>query len=57
MEPIYRNGSRLRAVARGSGLLIIGRLSRGECTVARLQKLAGSDQSTVSRHLATLWGC
>jgi ArsR family transcriptional regulator len=44
----------LKALAHESRLLIIDRLHRGECTVNTLVDLVGSDQSTVSKHLAVL---
>lgn len=44
----------LKALAHESRLRIVERLSRGECCVCELVKLVGSDQSTVSRHLARL---
>ncbi len=44
----------LKALANESRLLIIDRLSRGECSVGDLTDLVGSDQSTVSKHLAVL---
>lgn len=44
----------LKALAHESRLLIVDRLSRGECSVGELQQLAGSDLSTVSKHLALL---
>lgn len=44
----------LKALANESRLLIVDRLSRGECTAGELTRLVGSDQSTVSKHLAVL---
>src|SRR5579863_5083706 len=44
----------LKALANESRLLIVDRLSRGECTVGDLRELVGSDLSTVSKHLALL---
>jgi ArsR family transcriptional regulator len=44
----------LKALAHKSRLIIVDRLSRGECSVGDLQKLVGSDLSTVSKHLALL---
>jgi DNA-binding transcriptional ArsR family regulator len=41
-------------MANESRLRIIDRLSRGECSVGQLTDLVGSDQSTVSKHLAVL---
>ena len=34
--------------------MIVDRLSRGECSAGDLTTLVGSDQSTVSKHLAVL---
>ncbi len=44
----------LKALANESRLMIIDRLSLGECSVGQLTELVGSDQSTVSKHLAVL---
>ena len=44
----------LKAIAHESRLLIVDRLSRGECSVGDLRELVGSDLSTVSKHLALL---
>ena len=44
----------LKAVANESRLRILDRLSRGECSVGELTDIVGSDQSTVSKHLAVL---
>ena len=44
----------LKALAHESRLLIVDRLSRGECSVGDLRELVGSDLSTVSKHLALL---
>ncbi len=44
----------LKAMANESRLMIVDRLSKGECTVGELTDLIGSDQSTVSKHLAVL---
>ena len=49
-----RQAKVLKAMANESRLVIIDRLSRGECTVGELTTLVGSDQSTVSKHLAVL---
>ncbi len=52
---VYRDVSRvLKALSSESRLLIIDRLGRGEATVSELRDLVGSDQSTVSKHLALL---
>ena len=51
----YRQQARvLKALANDSRLLIIHRLDQGECSVGELTGLVGSDQSTVSKHLAVL---
>ncbi len=44
----------LKALANESRLMIVARLGQGECTVGELVELVGSDQSTVSKHLAVL---
>jgi ArsR family transcriptional regulator len=44
----------LKALANESRLRIVDRLSRGECSVGELTEMIGSDQSTVSKHLAIL---
>ena len=44
----------LKALANESRLMIVDRLSRGECTAGDLTRLIGSDQTTVSKHLAVL---
>lgn len=44
----------LKALAHESRLMIVDRLSRGECSVGELRKLVGGDLSTVSKHLALL---
>lgn len=44
----------LRALAHESRLMIVDRLSRGECSVGDLHELVGGDLSTVSKHLALL---
>lgn len=44
----------LKALANESRLMLIDRLSRGECTVGDLTEMLGCDQSTVSKHLALL---
>jgi ArsR family transcriptional regulator len=44
----------LKALAHESRLLIIDRLAQGDCTAGELTELVGSDQSTVSKHLAVL---
>ncbi len=44
----------LKALAHESRLMIVDRLSRGECSVGELRDLIGGDQSTISKHLALL---
>jgi ArsR family transcriptional regulator len=44
----------LKALAHESRLMIVDRLSRGECSVGDLRELAGGDLSTISKHLALL---
>lgn len=53
-EKFKRQAEVLKALANTSRLMIIDRLSRGECSVGELVKLVGTDQSTVSKHLAIL---
>jgi len=54
---VYRRQARvLKALANESRLMIVDRLGQGECTVGELVELIGSDQSTVSKHLAVLRG-
>ena len=52
---IFKQQARvLKAMANESRLIIIDRLGKGECSAGELTKLIGSDQSTVSKHLAVL---
>jgi len=52
---IYKKQAKiLKALANESRLMIVDRLSRGECSVGELTEMVGSDQSTVSKHLAVL---
>jgi ArsR family transcriptional regulator len=44
----------LKALANESRLKIVDRLSRGEASAGELTRLVGSDQTTVSKHLAVL---
>ena len=44
----------MKALAHPSRLMIVHRLGRGECSAGDLVELVGSDQSTVSKHLAIL---
>lgn len=54
-EDLFRRQAQvLKALANESRLMIVDRLSRGECSVGQLTELVGSDQSTVSKHLAML---
>jgi len=54
-EDTFRRQARvLKALANESRLKIVDRLSRGECSVGELTQMIGSDQSTVSKHLAVL---
>ena len=46
----------MKALANETRLMIIDRLSEGECQVGELVRLMGVDQSTVSKHLAVLRG-
>ncbi len=49
-----RQASVLKALANESRLMMVDRLAESECTVGELTELVGSDQSTVSKHLAVL---
>ena len=52
---VFRAQARvLKALANESRLMIVDRLSRGECSAGDLTRLVGSDQTTVSKHLAVL---
>lgn len=54
-EDVFRRQAQvLKALANESRLMIVDRLSRGECSVGELTDLVGSDPSTVSKHLAVL---
>jgi ArsR family transcriptional regulator len=44
----------LKALAHESRLLIVDRLAQGDCSAGELTEIVGSDQSTVSKHLAVL---
>lgn len=51
----YKRQARIhKALANETRLMVIDRLSRGECTVGALTKMVGLDQSTVSKHLSVL---
>jgi DNA-binding transcriptional ArsR family regulator len=49
-----RQAKMLKALAHESRLMIVDRLSRGECSVGDLRDLVGGDLSTISKHLALL---
>lgn len=52
---VFRSQARvMKALANESRLMIVDRLSRGECSAGELTQLVGSDQTTVSKHLAVL---
>jgi len=52
---VFRSQTRvLKALANESRLMIVDRLSHGECSAGDLTRLVGSDPSTVSKHLAVL---
>jgi ArsR family transcriptional regulator len=54
-DDIFRRQARvLKALANESRLKIVDRLARGETSAGDLTELVGSDQSTVSKHLAVL---
>jgi len=44
----------LKALAHESRLMIVNRLHEGDASAGELTKLVGSDQTTVSKHLAIL---
>lgn len=44
----------VKALAHPTRLMMVDKLSAGECCVCDLQALAGADMSTVSKHLAVL---
>jgi len=53
----YKQQARImKALANETRLMIVDRLSEGECQVGELVRLIGADQSTVSKHLAILRG-
>ena len=49
-----KQANMLKALAHEARLMIVDRLSRGECSVGDLRELVGGDLSTVSKHLALL---
>jgi len=52
---VFRSQARvLKALANESRLVIVDRLSQGECSAGELTRLVGLDPSTVSKHLAVL---
>jgi len=52
---VFRAQARvMKALANESRLMIVDRLSQGECSAGELTRLVGSDQTTVSKHLAVL---
>ena len=53
-NPFTKQAKMLKALAHESRLMIVDRLSRGECSVGDLRDLVGGDLSTVSKHLALL---
>ena len=57
-EPVparYRARAEIvKALGHPTRLMMVDRLAAGECCVCELQKLAGADMSTVSKHLAVL---
>jgi ArsR family transcriptional regulator len=53
-ERYKRQARLLKALGNETRLKIIDRLSNGECHVGELVELVGCDQSTISKHLATL---
>ncbi len=54
---VFRRQARvLKTLANEARLMIVDRLGHGECSVGELTELVGLDQSTVSKHLATLRG-
>ena len=55
-ESYKRRARILRALANETRLMIIDRLSKGECQVGELVHMVGADQSTISKHLAVLRG-
>ena len=53
-QTFVKQAEMLKALAHQSRLMIVNRLSRGECSVGELRDLVGGDLSTVSKHLALL---
>ena len=51
----FRAQARLmKALGNEARLMIVDRLSEGECSAGDLTRMVGLDQSTVSKHLAVL---
>jgi len=53
----HRQARVLKALANESRLMIVDRLSRGECSAGDLTRMIGLDQTTISKHLAVLRAC
>jgi DNA-binding transcriptional ArsR family regulator len=53
-DAFSKQAKMLKVLAHESRLMIVDRLSRGECSVGDLHELVGGDPSTVSKHLALL---
>lgn len=54
-KDVYRRHARLlKLLAHETRLMIVDRLSRGECTAGELVEMIAADQTTVSKHLALL---
>jgi ArsR family transcriptional regulator, arsenate/arsenite/antimonite-responsive transcriptional repressor len=53
-EVFKKQAQVLKALAHESRLMIVDRLFHGEATAGELTDLVGSDQTTVSKHLAVL---
>ena len=52
---VYKQQAKvLKALANESRLMIVDRLARGESSAGELVELVGTEQSTVSKHLAVL---
>ncbi|HVC90874.1 MAG TPA: metalloregulator ArsR/SmtB family transcription factor [Acidobacteriaceae bacterium] len=54
LNTFAKEAKMLKALAHESRLMIVDRLSCGECSVGELRDLVGGDLSTVSKHLALL---
>lgn len=53
-DTFAKQAEMLKALANESRLMIVDRLSRGECSVGDLTALLDRDMSTVSKHLSLL---